>query len=358
MDRIIKIGLVGGGWPSWQHIKGFKKLKSVKVKALCDVNKEHLNKIADEYDIPGRFARYEDMLGEKEIDAVCVCTPNYLHVPQAILALKAGKHVLCEKPLSVNAATAQKIKPYLKKSKKVLMMAHVYRFKEESQYLKKFIQRGELGDIYFAKTHVLRREGIPGLGGWFTTKAKSGGGALIDVGVHMLDLTWWLMGSPKPISAYGVAYAKFGPKGLRASGFGVSKIKGKPIFDVDDFAAGLIRMANGSSFLIEASWALNLKEIGTINCSWFGEKGGVDYNPTKSPKELPVEIMKYPKDKPQITRPKFRENNPFDNQARHFIDCIRKNKKPPVPLEHGITVMKMLDAIYKSAKIGRSVVIK
>ena len=120
MNKIIRIGLIGGGWPSWQHIKGFKKLKDVKVEALCDVNKEHLNKIADEYDIPERFTRYEDMLGEKEIDAVCVCTPNYLHVPQAILALKAGKHVLCEKPLSVNAITAQKIKMHFKKSKKYL----------------------------------------------------------------------------------------------------------------------------------------------------------------------------------------------------------------------------------------------
>jgi len=358
MNKIIKIGLVGGGWPSWQHIKGFKKLKNVEVEALCDVNKEQLNKIADEYDIPKRFTRFKDMLGEKEIDAVSVCTPNYLHVPQAILALKAGKHVLCEKPLSVNATTAQKIKTHLKKTKKVFMMAHVYRFKEESQYLKRLITRGELGSIYFAKTHVLRREGIPGWGGWFTTKAKSGGGALVDIGVHMLDLTWWLMGQPKPVSAYGVTYAKFGPQGLRKQNFGVSKTKGKPIFDVDDFATGLIRMADGSSLLIEASWALNIKEIMTINCSWFGTKGGVDYNPVKSPKELPLEIMRYPKDTPMVTRPKFGENNMFDNQARQFINCIRNNKKPSVPLEHGITVMKMLDAIYKSAKIGRSVVIK
>jgi len=358
MDKIVRIGVVGAGWPSWQHIKGFKKLKNVEVQALCDVNKEHLNKIADEYDIPERFTRFKDMLGEKAIDVVCVCTPNYLHVTQVILALKAGKHVLCEKPLSINATTAQKIEAHLKKSKKIFMMAHVYRFKEESQYLKRLIQRGELGSIYFAKTHVLRREGIPGWGGWFTTKSKSGGGALIDCGVHMLDLTWWLMGTPEPISAYGVAYAKFGPKGLRKQKFGVSKIKGKPIFDVDDFAAGLIRMANGSSLLIEASWALNIKEISTINCSWFGREGGVDYNPVKSPKELSLEIMKYPKDTPKITRPKFVESNMFDNQARQFIECIRKNKKPPVPLKHGIIVMKMLDAIYKSAKIGRSVPIK
>ena len=237
-------------------------------------------------------------------------------------------------------------------------MAHVYRFKEESQYLKKIIQRGELGSIYFAKTHVLRREGIPGWGGWFTTKAKSGGGALIDCGVHMLDLTWWLMGAPEPVSAYGVTYAKFGPKGLRKQKFGVSKIKGKSIFDVDDFSAGLIRMADGSSLLIEASWALNIKEPGSINCSWFGTKGGVYYNPSKSPKELPLEIMRYPEDTLRIIRPEFGGSNMFDNQARQFINCIRNNKKPSVPLEHGITVMKMLDAIYKSAEIGRSVVIK
>jgi predicted dehydrogenase len=358
MKKTIRIGLVGGGWPAWQHIKGFKKLKNVRVEALCDVNKEHLNKIANEYNIPKRFTKFEEILNEKEIDAVCVCTPNYLHVPQAILSLKAGKHVLCEKPLSVNAKEGQKIKPYLKKAGKVFMMAHVYRFKEESRYLKSLITKGELDSIYFARTHVLRREGIPGWGGWFTTKSKSGGGALIDCGVHMLDLTWWLMGTPNPVSAYGVTYAKFGPKGLRKQKFGVSKIKGKPIFDVDDCAIGLIRMANGSSLLIEVSWALNIKEIRDINCSWFGIKGGVDYNPIKSPKEFPVEIMKYPKNKSKIIRPKFGESNMFDNQAGYFIDCIRNNKKPSVPLEDGITVMKMLDAIYESAKIGRSVPIK
>ena len=352
----IGIGLVGGGWPSWQHIKGFKKLKNVEVLALCDINKEQLNKIADEYDIPERFTRYEDMLGEKEIDAVCVCTPNYLHVPQAILALKTGKHVLCEKPLSVNAKEAQKIKTHLKNSKKIFMMAHVYRFGEESQYLKSLITRGEIGSIYFARALVLRREGIPGYGGWFTTKAKAGGGALIDIGVHMLDLTWWLMGSPRPVSAFGLTYAKFGTRALRTSNWGVGKVKGKPIFDVDDFAVGLIRMADGSSLLVEASWALNIKETGIINCSWYGTEGGVDYSPMK--KESPVEIMKYPKDKPKFIRPKFGETNKFDTQTRHFIDCIRNNIKPPVPLEDGIFVMKMLDGIYKSAKIGRSVVIK
>lgn len=356
MNETIRIGVVGAGWPAWQHIKGFKKLEHVEVVALCDINEEQLNRIGDEYTIPKRFTRFEDVLGEKKIDAVSVCTPNYLHVPQAILALKAGKHVLCEKPLSVNAAEALKIKEYLKKSKKVFMIAHVYRFRDESKYLKALITKGEIGSVYFAKAQVLRREGIPGFGGWFTTKAKSGGGALIDCGVHMLDLVWWLMGSPKPVSAFGVSYAKFGTRALRTSGWGSSKITGKPVFDVEDFAMGLIRMADGSSLLVEASWALNIKEVMLLNCSWYGTEGGVDFNPFK--KEFPIEIIKYPKDRPYFIRPEFKENNAFYAQTRHFIDCIRNNKKPLVPLEDGITIMKMMDAVYQSSKINKSVEIK
>lgn len=353
MKGIIKIGIVGAGWPAWQHIKSFKNIDGVRVTALCDINEKQLDKIADEYDIPRRFVRLEDMLNEKQIDAVVICTPNYLHVPQAILALKAGKHVLCEKPLSINAAEARKIRVYLKRSKKIFMLAHVYRFREESQYLKDIINRGELGSIYFASAFVLRREGIPGYGGWFTTKAKAGGGALIDCGVHMLDLVWWLMGSPRPVCAFGITYAKFGPHRLRTQPWGVSQITGKPIFDVEDFAAGIIKMADGSSILIEAAWALNIKEPATvIDCRLYGTEGGVTYNPFS---HTAVDIIRYINNRPHFIQPEFSERNAFYTQAKHFIDCIRKNTSPLIQLEDGINIMKMMDAIYKSSKMNRSV---
>lgn len=342
----INVGLVGAGWPAQQHIKGYQKLDGVKVLALCDINEELLNKIADEYNIPKRFTRYEDMVALDELHAISICTPNYLHVPQAIEALKSGKHVLCEKPLSINAKEAEKITEHLLKAEKVFMIAQVMRFSNEAQYLKRLIDKNELGKIYYGKAKYLRRSGIPGIGTWFTTKELSGGGCMIDCGVHVLDLIWWLMGCPEPVEAFGVTYAEFGPKGLRDWSGSISKTK---TFDVEDLAIGMIKFENGATLFLEVSWALNTKEEGS-GMSLFGTEGGA---------ELPsLSIVKYIDGYPNIIKPEIPQNNTFEEETKHFIDCMRNNKKPIVPLEQGITVMKMMDGIYKSASLGKSVPIK
>ena len=349
MPRQINVGIIGAGWPAWQHIKGYQKLENVKVLALCDINKEILTKIAREYNVPKTFTKYEDMLKLKEIDAVSVCTPNFQHVPQVIDSLNAGKHVICEKPLSVNTEEANKIVEPLRKSKKKFMIAQVKRFANESRYLKKLINDNELGRIYYSKIKYLRRAGIPGIGSWFTTKKFSGGGALIDCGVHVLDQTWWLMGCPKPVEIFGSTYAEFGPKGLRDSNWSVSKNRTK-IFDVEDLAIGAIKFDNGATICIETSWAMNIKEDSQVSCSLYGTDGGAELSPLK--------LLKYVNDCPNWIEPKIPENNMFDEEIRHFVDCITEDKKPTVTLEHGITMMKIMDGIYKSAETGRSVTIR
>ncbi|OGS47401.1 MAG: hypothetical protein A2539_07550 [Elusimicrobia bacterium RIFOXYD2_FULL_34_15] len=349
MSKQVNIGVIGAGWPAWQHIKGYQKLENVKVLALCDINKEILSKTAKEYNIPKTFTKCEDMLKLKEIDAISVCTPNFLHVPQVIASLNAGKHVICEKPLSVSAEEACKIIGPLKKSKKKFMIAQVKRFANESKYLKKLINNNELGNIYYSKIKYLRRAGIPGIGSWFTTKKYSGGGSLIDCGVHVLDLTWWLMGCPKPVEIFGSTYAKFGPKGLRDSNWSVSKDRTK-IFDVEDLSTGIIKFENGASLFIETSWAMNIKEDSQVSCLLYGTDGGAELSPLK--------LLKYIDDCPNCIEPKIPENNIFDEEIKHFVDCIVNDKKPTVTLEHGIRIMKMMDGIYKSAKTGKSVTVK
>ncbi|MDD5687060.1 MAG: Gfo/Idh/MocA family oxidoreductase [Elusimicrobia bacterium] len=349
MSKQINVGLIGAGWPAWQHIKGYQKIEGVKVLALCDLNEELLDKIANEYNIPKKFTKLEEMLALDELDAVSVCTPNFLHVPQIIKVLESGKHVICEKPLSINAEEAEKIAGPLAKSKKIFMIAQVCRFGSEAQYLKKLIDKNELGKIYYAKVKLLRRHGIPGIGSWFTTKKCSGGGSLIDIGVHAIDLAWWEMGCPEPVEVFGATYDEFGSKGLRDSGFGQSKRKGTT-FDVEDLAVGLIKFKNGATLSLEISWALNISE-NTQNISVLcGTEGGAEFSPLK--------LIKYIEGSPSVIVPEIREDSKFDEQAKHFIDCIRNNKKPIVSLEQGITMLKMFDGLYKSAETNKSVAIK
>jgi predicted dehydrogenase len=245
-DRPVRIGVIGVGI-GYIHIQSMSKIPpdQLEIAALCDVNEQRVRTVANEFGVKKVFTDHKEMLKQDEIDAVLVCTPNILHAPMTLDAFAAGKHVMCEKPMALNAAEAEQMVQAGKKAGKMLMMAFNNRFRSDSQLLKKFIENGELGDIYYAKTGWIRRKGIPGLGGWFTTKARAGGGPLIDIGVHVLDLTLWLMGNPRPVSVMGSAYAKFGPQAAKEQG---------GTYDVEDLAVGLIKLDNGATLFLEASW--------------------------------------------------------------------------------------------------------
>ncbi len=244
----VRVGVVGVGIGRL-HLEGYQKHPDAEIVALADVNEERARQTAKEFNVPQIFADYEKMLKEADLDAISVCTPNSLHAPVAIAAFQAGCHVICEKPIATSAKEGEKMVEAARAAGKIFMMAFNNRFRGDTQVLKKFIDDGVLGDIYYAKTGWLRRRGIPGIGGWFTTKAMSGGGPLIDLGVHVLDLALHLMGNPKPVSAYGSTYAEFGPK-----------MPGGDKYDVEDLASGLIKFQNGATVLVEASWASNIAQ--------------------------------------------------------------------------------------------------
>ncbi|OGS22395.1 MAG: hypothetical protein A2252_02295 [Elusimicrobia bacterium RIFOXYA2_FULL_39_19] len=352
MVKKIIIGYAGGGYPAIEQLKGCKKIEGLEVAALCDVNPENLKKVADEFNIPKRFTNFDEMLALKELDAVSICTPNFLHVSQIIKALNAGKHVLCEKPLSVNAAEAKKIIEPLKKSRKIFMIAQLRRFSNEAKYLKSLIENNELGKIYYTKARIVLRSGIPGLGGWFTNKKLSGGGALIDVGVHLLDLTWWLMGCPEPETVYGCAYAEFGPRKLRSFEWGVSKITSTH-FDVEDLVVGMIKFKNKATLHFEAAWALNIDKSNYVHTSIFGTEAGAELSLTYPLGSLT--LSKFKEGCPVVIKPEITQNDWFEEEVRHFVNCVRDNKQPLVTSRQGVTVMKMIDAVYESAKKGVSI---
>jgi predicted dehydrogenase len=342
----VRVGIIGVGIGA-THARGYSKLPNVEIAALCDLNTERAEKLAGEYGVTKIYSDYNTMLAEEKLDAVSVCTPNALHAPVAIAALQAGCHVLCEKPLSISAAEGKRIVEAARKAKGKFMIGMNNRFRGDSQALKKYVEDGELGDIYYAKCGWIRRNGIPGMGSWFTQKGMAGGGPLIDIGVHALDLTLYLMGNPKPISVFGSTYAKFGPFGKGQGGWGVP-VKGGS-YDVEDLAAAQVRFANGATLVLEASWAQHCAGDKLYN-ELYGDKGGATLEPFR------IYTEKY--GRPIDVTPQYPTVNGHEAEVAHFIDCIVEDKQPLATAEQALDVMKILDGIYESSKTAQSVSLK
>lgn len=344
MSNKTKIGIIGvGGIAQGKHIPAFVNHPDVEIVAVCDANEEILNKVANELGVKHRFTDYNDLIKIDEIDAVDVCTPNFAHAEPTIKALNAGKHVLCEKPIARNAEEGAAMVEAAKKAGKQLMIAYCWRWHTGAQALKRFIDAGDMGDIYYARVHALRRRGIPGWG-VFTQKDKQGGGPLIDIGCHLLDLTLWLMGQPKPVAVSGQCYTKFGNRpGL----VGLLGQWDHTNYTVEDFATGLVRFDNGATLTIESSFAANV-EKSIINTHLLGTEGGCQLDPLKIFREERQTLVDVtPVFLPEV---KWHETEIFE-----FIDAIRNGTPVPVTGEEGLTVTRIIDAIYKSSDEGKEI---
>lgn len=354
MEKKLKIAIIGVGNIAESHIGGYKNNPNVEIYAFCDINPDTLAKKGEKHGVSRLYTDEKKMLEElPEIDAVSVCTWNNGHAPASIMALEAGKHVLCEKPMAMNAKEAQAMIDASKKSGKKLMVGFVRRFGNDAAITRDFINAGSLGDIYYAKATYLRRNGCPG--GWFADKSRSGGGPLIDLGVHVIDLVRYLMGCPMPTSAYGATFSSFGKReGLKDKRAYVVKGDEAAPHTVEDMATALIRFDNGAVLAVEASFNMHReKDTGTIEM--FGTNGGVKLDP---------EFSLYTESNNYLTNVKL--NMPtalsfdglFQNEINFYVDSIINDRDLSDIAEDGCTLMKILDAIYESAETHSEVVIK
>lgn len=356
MDK-LKIGVIGNGSISHSHLRAYSQNPDAEIYALCDINEERLNSCGDNYHVDSnhRFTDVNEMLAAcPELDAVSICTWNNGHAPCAIAALNAGKHVLCEKPMALNAAEAQAMVDAAKKSGKLLMIGFVRRFGNDCAVMKDMIDNGYMGEIYYAKANYCRRNGAPG--GWFGNKALSGGGPLIDLGVHVIDLCRYLMGKPMPVSVYGATFHKLadrpGIKGVVNYASASGDIE--KVFDVEDSATAMVRFDNDSVLQIDASFSLNQeKDTGTLQ--FFGTKGGAKLDPELS---IYSEMNHYMTNVQLAYPTALSFSGLFQNEIDHFIDCIRNGTPCCNPAEDGVILMKILDAVYKSAETGHEVIIE
>lgn len=354
MAKKLRVGVIGvGGIGYGVHLPGYAKLDNVEIVAVCDIDEAKLERAAKTYQVPNTFTDYNEMVKMKDLDAVTVATPNYVHAPASIAALKAGKHVLCEKPLAMNAEQAQEMVDTAEKAGKLLMIGVNRRYEDRSQQLKKIIEDGELGEIYAANTGWVRRRGVPFWGDWFMEKEKAGGGPLIDIGVHVLDLTWWLLGTPKPVSVTGSVYHKIDNYLLTEWDMNdpvlagaIKSGAGEKVYDVEDSAFAFIRFEGGLTVTLAASWALNIeKEHGYLDV--YGSKGGAKWNPLTIYTEKNNRLADI-----KITT---QEAHSHHKEIEHFVDCIVNGKELLSPAKEAVEIMKILDGIYKSAKLGEEV---
>ena len=364
VDKVskVKAGVIGAGIGKF-HIEGFKNHPKADCVALCDLNADLAKDVACEYGVDRVYTDYKEMLASGDVNAVSVCVPNALHRPIAVDCLEAGVNVLCEKPLSINAREGQKIVDAAEKANKTFMMQFNNRYRPESQLLKEYIEAGELGDLYFARCGWIRRNGIPGWGSWFTNEKMAGGGPLIDLAVHMLDLTMYLMGNPEPVTCLASTYSVFGPQFEGLGPWGTPNKKGG--FNVEDMAVGMIKFAGGQTIMLEASWASRIKRE-FVYSTICGTKAGAslervfDFDGVDDSSVDTLELFTQEHGVP-VNRDLIVEPDPAmgrTNAVEHFCDCLVKGVEPISPGTDGQRIMRILDAMYKSATTGKAVNIK
>lgn len=347
MAELLRVGVIGLGMGR-NHVASYQTHPGCKVVALADLKEPLLHEMGKKFGVEKLYNSGEEMLASEELDIVSNATPNNVHMPLTIATFEAGCHVLCEKPMALSADEGRAMLAAARKAGKRLMINFSYRFTEQSMALKAQVDAGILGDVYFGRTVWHRRRGIPKFGGWFGQKAFSGGGPLIDLGVHRLDLALWLMGYPKPVWVLGSTYNPIGSA--------QAKMQDKH-FDVEDLAVGMIKFANGATLEVEASWAANVKESEHMETRLYGTKAGLvqrNYDETyKFEAEIYLE----------------REGAHFDMKLHppfpaapssmyHFVDCLLNDKPNIATGEEGLLVMEILDALYRSAAEGRPIEIK
>lgn len=343
----LKLGVIGTGWPGQMHAQAVRADGLAQLYACADLDVERRTTFEKEYEPEKSFGDYRELLQDRHVDAAIICLPNFLHFPASLAALEAGKHVLCEKPPTMNAAEMKVLREEATKRGLVYYFSRQFRFTPEMRAAKALVEEGRLGKIYHAKATFVRSRGIPvGIGNWFTEKKRSGGGALIDIGVHALDSVWYLMGTPRPVSVSAQVFRNF------------DHLVKVSIFDVEDAAYAFIRFENGAVVQLETSWAGNLpddipprqyfgRELN--NSTIFGTKATIRLKPLTLFEDHNGELATV------ALEAKQDEANGFQLQLRNFIESVNGEAEPLNNAKQAVTLMEMLDAIYASSIAAREV---
>lgn len=356
--EILKVGIIGcGGIANGKHMPALKSVEGIELAAFCDIVKERAEDAKKRYGTEDAkvYTDYKQLLEDKSIDVVHVLTPNRSHCPITVDALKAGKHVLCEKPMARTAKEAREMVATAKETGKILTIGYQNRYRNDSLFMKSACEAGDLGDIYFAKAHALRRRAVP-TWGVFLNEYEQGGGPLIDIGTHALDLTLWMMNNYKPKMVVGTTFKKLNDQKDSGNAWGDWNPEE---FTVEDSAFGFIVMENGATIELESSWALNILDATEAQTTLCGTKAGADMKDG-------IRINGVTHGRQYIQKPDlngggvaFFEGSgggkPEEIEAKIFYNAIRTGSDICVKPEQACVVTEILEAIYESAKTGKPV---
>jgi predicted dehydrogenase len=362
----INVGIVGLGWPGERHAEAIGASPLGMVYAACDLSVERLKVFAEAFGPKRVFTRFDEMLLDPDLAAVVISLPNSLHYPFSLKALRAGKHVLCEKPPTMNAEQMRTLHDEARNGGLIYYFGRQMRFSPAMQTAKKVIAERRLGEIYFAETMWVRSRGTPtGLDGWFTDRSKSGGGAVIDLGVHAIDAAWYLMGTPQPRAISAQTYQKF-PQLVESN-----------VFDVEDNAYGMIRFENSATLLFKVCWAANLMDDippspkrgrSLLSTTVYGPKGSlrvtdvfnIDSSVCPSPLTLFEDkggtVVKVDLPVRDLRGDPLRAYE-FAEQDRNFLRCVGGDESAVNSSSQAIQLMEVLDAIYRSSQLGKEVAV-
>lgn len=348
MERKFRVGIIGGGGAIGQHhVMGFQASPYADVVAIAEISRQRAEETCRRFGVSDFHSNYRELLRRRDIHAISIALPNYLHAPVAIEALKAGKHVMLEKPMATCARDAARIVAAARRTRRVFMVGQNFRFTPDAQAIHRAVRRGVLGRVHHVRALFMRRSGIPRIGSWFTRRRLAGGGACYDLGVHLLDLGLHLMGNFDIVSVSGSVTGHLGKRGVGDGSWGRSEIGEKKIFDVDDHALALVKLRNGSTLYLEAAWAAFQEPNEIFRVELYGEKAGAHWFPAKIyrsgsegfvAEQLAHKNLPYPTDR-----------------FLHFMECVALGKKPMVTPIESLQVQRALDAIDLSSKTGREI---
>ena len=351
MIKQLKVGIIGLGGIAHTHVPGWKASPYTELVAGSDVNPAVFPDWKAKHGVTKFYADPLELIQDPEIDIIDICSPNMFHAGQTIAALEAGKHVICEKPLAPTPAEICQMIAARDRAGKLLMTAQHFRFHGVSQAMKEEIETGVLGDVYHARSWWLRRNGLP-VAPTFVYKKFSGGGPCIDIGVHVLDLTLWLMGHPRPVAVSGVARTALARRPGSFTSWG--RLPVPQDLDVEDFAAAFVRFENGATLILEVSWLLHHNMAGELSQVWlYGTEGGCEWPSAEFSGTAYATRQLYSRKLLLIK----------DTLEPHALECVEfaravaEGLPSPVPAEHSLYVQAILDGIYRSQQEGREVAV-
>ncbi|TCC03588.1 Gfo/Idh/MocA family protein [Kribbella soli] len=354
-DQKLRVGVVGLGFAGRTALEAFSELPDVEVIGLAGLEKDTLTSLGEKHGVPHLYEKWEDLLETPGLEAVSIGTPTQLHAPIALAALQKGLHVLSEKPLARTVAEGTAMVEASKQAGRVLKVVFNHRERGDVAALKHQIDEGQLGRIYYAKAHWMRRNGIPGMGGWFTNRELSGGGPLIDLGVHILDMALHLMGEPQVSTVSADTFAELGPRGKGSRDPNANTLGSA--FEVEDLATAYLRLKGGGALQLETSWATFRAPGDNFGIELFGTDGGAKIEVQNYTNEDTLRIFTDVGGVPAEVKPATGAGLGHRAVVREFVRIVKSGEWEGQNGSEALLRTEIIDACYASAKAGREVVL-